>query len=911
MIKRYLGFVLLSLFLYIQTYGQKTTVTGIVIDSSADTRLANASVVLLQARDSFIVADTRADKEGRFRFQNISDTASYILFFSYPKYADYAHRVSMQEAKDHLFNMNRVSMILKEKLLEEVLVKSQVGAIKIKGDTTEYTADSFRVQPNATVEELLRQLPGLQVDQYGNITAQGQKVKKVLVDGEEFFGDDPTLVTRNLRADMIDKVQVYDKKSDAAAFTGIEDGIKDKTINLKIKEDKNHGVFGKAEAGAGTDQHYNAQGMLNAFKGKRKMAVYGTTSNIGRTGLGSADKQKIGSDEEGNGTYSGKGLPKVTSGGAHYDKKWQEDKNSINGNYTFNITNVAGNENTVSQNNLPTGLILSNADNHFENSSSNHKANAKYIHKFDTTSTVTIYSDGTLYNSENNRQSTSKSSKGDGSLLNDNRSSSSGKYDYNSYNLNLSWEKKLKKYGRTISFYLDNNIFDDASTGENSSESRFYSDAQTPDSSALLHLKREMNDKSRSSNFRSIYTEPLSKKWSLILNYTLYNNEVTDDKRSYNLAKNPEARTADTAFSSVINTSIWTNEGGAALNYHFKKITLNIGNKLKKVNFNINDLFTQRELTKNYLNWNPNASLQYNITQFKSLRISYTGNSDNPERTQLMPYNYNNSQLVTWLSNPDLKNSFSNKFSGNYYASKGLAMVYWGANGSFNITSDPITISSAVDKTTGAYTYRYDNMAGYNNLNYNGYMYYGRMIKKWEVRAGLYGGINGGKSFSQIDQTINELNYNTYTLSLGAGKEKPEKHSFYLNATGGYTRNTSSLQPEQTNNYFFYTLNPAADIYFLKKFQLHTDLNYFWQQKTRAFSDNFNRAIWNAWIGRHFLKNDQLTIKISCNDILNENNGYTRTASNTLFSENRYTTIRRFFMLGATWSFTKFNNLKQ
>ncbi|WP_261387440.1 hypothetical protein [Chitinophaga pinensis] len=169
---------------------------------------------------------------------------------------------------------------MKEKLLKEVIVKSQTAIIKIKGDTTEFTADSFKVEANASVEDLLKQLPGLQVDQYGNITVQGKKVKKVLVDGEEFFGDDPTLVTRNLRADMIDKVQVYDKKSDAAVFTGIDDGVKDKTINLKIRQDKNHGVFGKVELGGGTDEHYNAQGMLNAFKGKRRLSVYGTTGNI-------------------------------------------------------------------------------------------------------------------------------------------------------------------------------------------------------------------------------------------------------------------------------------------------------------------------------------------------------------------------------------------------------------------------------------------------------------------------------------------------------------------------------------------------------------------------------------------------------------------------------------------------------
>ncbi len=905
-------FVLVSFFLYTQTYGQKTTITGIVMDSSAHVRLKNASVVLLHAKDSFIVADTRADKEGRFTFRNMNDTANYVLFFSYPKYTDYSHRISMKDAKNNLFDMNQVNMILKAKLLEEVLVKAQVSAIRIKGDTTEYDADRFKVQPNATVEDLLKQLPGLQVDQYGNITAQGQKVKKVLVDGEEFFGDDPTLVTRNLRADMIDKVQVYDKKSDAAAFTGIDDGIKDKTINLKIKEDKNHGIFGKVEAGGGTDNHYIGQGMLNAFKGKRKMALYGTTSNIGRTGLGADDKERIGSDEGGNGSYSGKGLPKVTSGGLHYDKKWGEDKNSINGNYKFNVTNVHGYDNTISQNNLPSGLILGNTNSDFSNSSTNNNANAKFIHKFDTTSTVTIYTDGAIYNNKNLNSSTTQRLRGDSTLINDNASNNSSDYDMNSYNLNLSWEKKLKRYGRTISFYLYNNFSNDASRGESRSYSQFYDKNRRSDvdSSALLHLQRKMTDNWRSLDFNVNYTEPLTSKLTLIVNYKLNNQEIHDDKRSYDLVQDPSGTVIDKDFSTRVNAAIWGNQAGAALNYVSKKVIFKIGNNIGLIDMNIEDLLNPLTVKKQFNTWNPQTSLKYKFSSYKNLDIYYNGNSINPDRTQLLPVAYNNSQLSTFLPNLNLKNGFSHDMTMNYSTLKLVSQTYAGGYANYNIVSNPIIASMFVD-TTGAYTYQYVNMTGYANHNYTLELYYSKKIKAWDIQMGTYGGLNGGKVFSMSNNAVNKLNYTTYTLGVNFYKTKIKQYSLYLAANGGYTLNTSSLQKESNNNYFFYNLTPSVDIYFLKKFQLHTDLNYLWQQKSKAFSDNFSRAIWNAWIGRTFLKNDQLTIKVSCNDILNENNGYSRTASNTFFYENQYTTIRRFFTVGVTWSFTKFNNLKQ
>ncbi|HTG56748.1 MAG TPA: carboxypeptidase-like regulatory domain-containing protein, partial [Niabella sp.] len=410
-------YILLSLTLLLSArlpvFAQKSTITGTVKDTSSGINLLNASVVLLNGKDSFILKDTRVDKNGKFSFQNLPDTGQYVLFFTYPRYVDYSHSVDMKNSVKGILDMNHVSLIPKEKLLERVIVSSKAAAIKIKGDTTEYIADSFRVQPNASVEDLLRELPGLQIDQFGNITAQGQKVKKVLVDGEEFFSDDPTLVTRNLRADMIDKVQVFDKKSDAAAFTGIEDGVRDKTINLKIKEDKNHGIFGKAEAGAGTNGRYNAQGVANLFKGKRRMSAYGTVSNIGRTGLGSADKEKIGDDDQAGENYSGKGLPKAVSGGVHYDKKWNADKESINGNYKLNVLDVEGEEVTNSQNNLPTGLILSSANSSFNNSSVTHKANTKYILKSDTTATFTVFADGNISNSKNSSNSRTNNLRGD------------------------------------------------------------------------------------------------------------------------------------------------------------------------------------------------------------------------------------------------------------------------------------------------------------------------------------------------------------------------------------------------------------------------------------------------------------------------------------------------------------------
>ena len=228
------------LLLYQPLFSQQTSIKGLVSDTSEHISLPQSSIVILQQKDSFLISFTRADTKGAFAFSHLP-AGSIILKISYPGYADYVTEFEMKDSSET--NLGTIPMTLKSKLLQEVVVHGNMAAIRMKGDTLEFKADSFKLQQGATVEELLKKLPGIQVDKNGQITAQGETVKKVLVDGEEFFGDDPTLVTQNLRADMVDKVQVFDKKSDQAAFTGIDDGEKNKTINLQLKEDKKKGYF--------------------------------------------------------------------------------------------------------------------------------------------------------------------------------------------------------------------------------------------------------------------------------------------------------------------------------------------------------------------------------------------------------------------------------------------------------------------------------------------------------------------------------------------------------------------------------------------------------------------------------------------------------------------------------------------
>ncbi|MBU3743565.1 MAG: carboxypeptidase regulatory-like domain-containing protein, partial [Sediminibacterium sp.] len=351
----------------------KIDIKGKVIDSVEKQTLPNASVSLLRSKDSVLVYSIRTDKEGIFNFAGIQP-GNYILLISYPQYADWIDRIVIDKSQE----LTPVYLNTRAHILKEVVVKNTVSAIRVKGDTTEYKADSFRVSPNADVQELLKRLPGIQVNSKGEIKAQGERVNKVLVDGEEFFSDDPAVVTKNLRADIVDKVQVFDKKSDQAAFTGIDDGEKTKTINLQLKEDKKNGYFGKAEIGNDFKQYSNGKLLANAFKGKRKLAGYITSDNSTYEPINWDERQNYAdagglttemNDDggimmfvSGDDDYeSNAGLPTQQRAGIVYSNKWKNRTTNNNIQYKRLQTNSLGTSYTKTL--LADSALINNTEN--------------------------------------------------------------------------------------------------------------------------------------------------------------------------------------------------------------------------------------------------------------------------------------------------------------------------------------------------------------------------------------------------------------------------------------------------------------------------------------------------------------------------------------------------------------------
>jgi hypothetical protein len=890
-------------------------------------KLANTTVTVLNAKDSVLRAFTWAGDIGAFSSNKLGK-GKFILLITYPGYADYVEDFTLDSVK-HEHDFGVVNMILKSRLLADVIVKGEVTAIKIKGDTTEFNARAYKIQPNDKVEDLLRQLPGIQVDKDGKITAQGQTVSKVLVDGEEFFGDDPTLVTKNIRADMVDKVQLYDKKSDQAAFTGIDDGVKTKTINIKLKEDKKNGLFGSTNTNIGTSGYYEGQLQFNKFKAKEKFAVYGTAANDGRTGLGFQDASNLGVSNNNvqfmdgggimitndgsndaldsfSGYYDGKGVPVTTSGGVHYNTSWNNDKESINTNYKIGAITLTGLTTTNTQQNLPTGIINNTSNKNFNDYAFRQKLDLIYQIKLDTSSNLKISTDATAKNFRVNNDYTTETDN-NGTLLNRNSRRVNNHGNAQIFDLSAFYTKKFHKVGRTLSWNVSEAYNQNKTDGYLNSVTDFYNSKKAVDSTETINQYKPTKTTSSVLNSNITYSEPISKRFTVLFNYGFGIDNNSSNNQSYNQSSPGVYNVLDATYSNYYKFNQLTNQIGAIFNYKKDKTIFNFGTKVSDDSYKQINEYTGDAVKRSFINWNPQAMYQHRFSQQSALTINYSGNATQPSIQQIQPVLVNTDPLNIVVGNPDLKPSFSNEVYGYYNSYKVISGQQLFINGLFSNTLNAIVNNTSID-TKGKNTTQYVNLKGNDPYNYYLYANLGRKIKPIDLYVGLNLNTSGSVSYSYINNVLDRGTSHSYGVRLALQKYVEKKYNFEVEAGPSYTYSSMSLQPLINNNAAGFTTNGNFDLYLPLKFGLGSNARYTYTAQTQAFSAQY-LTIWNAYVFKTFLKDDKLKISLSANDLLNQNSNFSRGISNNTATQTNTSGIRRFFMLSVTWDFTKFGTV--
>lgn len=925
--------ILLSLCFFSSLFAQNPySIKGIVADSANNSKLHNATISILNAKDSTLYKYTRATQNGTFAISPMRK-GNFILLLTYPDYADFVSSFTLDSVKTS-FDFKQINMKLKATLLNEVLISQKAAAIKIKGDTTEFNAGSYTIQPNDKVEDLLKKFPGMQIDKDGKITAQGKTVSKVLVDGEEFFGDDPTLVTKNLRADMVDKVQLFEKSSDQAAFTGVDDGQKTTTLNIKLKENSKNGYFGKVDLGAATEDFYAGQILFNKFKGKEKISAYATGSNTGKTGLSWQDSDKYGSSgnsgvefidggisisgggrdeiDSFGGRYSGEGIPLAYNGGVHYETKWNKDKESINTNYKIGSLKVDIIKNTLSQENTLNNVVNRNSDENTENFLFRQKLDATYQIKLDSTSNLKVTADGTLKRNETESSTYTEGKRGDNTLLNTEERRNNNEGDQQNFNVSALYTKKLKKLGRNYSVNISQSI------NEINSEGYLYSLNESFDVDGETKLKSKLTDQYKLNKItnnlfsaNATFTEPISKKLSVVLNYGLSLNNGKADRKSFNQSSPGRYDVLDTEFSNNFTTDQLSNQGGAILSFKGKNAIVTGGVKVNSINFDQYDQLNDIRYERSFINWMPQARYQYKFSQYKSLSFSYNGRTSQPSVTQLQPVKVNDDLLNIPIGNPNLKPSYNNNFSVNFNSYKVISEQYLYGYASFNFTNNQIVNNTNFDNSTGISEYQFINLDGKLPYNYYGYLEFSRKIKAVDFNANFGVNLDGSTSYNYVNNVLNQTDNSSYGFTVGINKYKEKKYSFNLNFGPSYQKQQSSLNKDLNSNGLTTNGYGSFTIYLPAKFQISTDANYRYNAGTASFDDSFEQTIINSSISKTFFKTDNLKFTLSGNDILNQNRGFNRYASANSITQTKFNNIKRYFMFSVVWDFSKMGAAKK
>jgi hypothetical protein len=605
-----------------------------------------------------------------------------------------------------------------------------------------------------------------------------------------------------------------------------------------------------------------------------------------------------------SGNYSGRGIPDVKSGGVHFDNKWDNDKQSVNLNYKIGGMSVLGNTSSTTQNNLNNGVLYTNSASNFSNHLFRQKADGSYQIQIDSSSSLKVVLGGSLAHTSSDNFYTNNSNRTLDTLVNSGIRATTNTGDNKNFSGNILWQKKFKKKGRTLSWNLNEYTANSNSSGYLNSETDFYNNNVVDSTARVNQLK--MND-SRSNNFSSniTYTEPLNKNLNLLLSYRFDKNNSNSNLRSYNKGADSMYSEIDSIYSNHYLYDQTSNGGGLQFNFNNKKkINFNIGTNISSVNYKQSNLFTtpSQTVSRNFINWNPNANLRFKIKDQESLSLYYYGYTRQPSISQLQPVLVNNDPLNIYVGNPNLRPSFSNSLNFNFNSYKILSQKSIYAFASYSFTSNPIVTNVSTDKS-GVNTYSYFNLKTATS-NYYLSTGYNAKIKPWDLQYGFGPSLSGNKYVNFTNGIMNVTKSNNYGVNVRLSKYKEKKYDISLNGNVGYNTNNTTLQHQINNNAWSYSVQPNIDIFLPAKFQLHTDGNYNEQQATQSFAAR-SQFIWNAWIGKKFFKKENLLLKASVNDILDQNTGFSRSANNNTISQSYYTTIRRYFMLSLVWNFSK------
>ncbi len=904
-------------------YAQKEcSIQGMVKDSSTGLPLSGATVTVLLAKDSSLVSFSRTNSNGFFSIRNI-DYESYRLLVTHVGYLNISRAFTINASIPGL-DFGVLAISNKSTLLKEVTVTQEKPPVVIRNDTLEYNAGSFKTRPNAVVEDLLKKLPGVQVDKDGKIKSNGEEVKKVLVDGKEFFGNDPKMATKNLPADAVDKVQVFDRKSDQSRFTGFDDGNSEKTINLTIKPEKKNGVFGKATAGAGDKSLYQGNFNVNSFNKERQVSAIGMANNTNKQGFSFMDILNFSGGLPGAGGRGGggmqldmnsmglpvqgaannQGITTTLAGGLNYNNSWQK-KMDMTSSYFYNRLHTDKTESLYQQWLLPGTAFNTTRQNSSGNTNESHRLNLSGDYTIDSANSIKLTSSISQQQSQYNVKSSYRSAAAAGNLLNDGDAGSFISGDGYNWNNSALFRHRFRKKGRTISANLSFNQTSGNSHGGLQSVNNYYQPGGgLQQSDTINQVNQQVNGSNTYAAVLS-YTEPLSKKSLLEFNYNFSTAHSTSNRVTYDFDKLSGKHSAlNTALSNNFLNDYRYHRPGVNWRYQQKKYNFAIGLAAQQASLqsHFHIMAKDSAIDRSFLNLLPRANLQYNINQYKNIRAVYNTFTRQPSVTQLQPLTDNTDPLNIKIGNPDLKQEYYHRLQAEYISFDPYRHTSFFAGLSAGITGNKIVNADQLG-AQGQRITQPVNVNGSYTISANSS--WGFPLRKIKSKLNLNSAVSNSRNIGFVNAQKNNI------LSWSASQEITWNYTYkeLLDLGAGaeiiYNDVNYSLQKQQNLQYWSQHYTFDINLYLPGGFSFASDIDYT-TRSGLAQGYNLSAVLWNAGLAKQVFKNKKGEFRLQVYDILSQNIGVNRSSNQNYIEDASYTVLKRFWQLSFTYNISRF-----
>lgn len=882
-------------------------VTGSVVEQGSDTPIEQATVRLLNVKDSAMVRGVVSSRNGSFTLKNVKK-GSYLLHITFIGY-DPLYQPLQITGKKNPVNVGKLELSDGAIELGEAVVIGKAPEVTVRNDTVEYNADSYKVTEGSVLEDLLKKMPGVEVDSEGKITVNGKEVKKVMVDGKEFFSDDPKVASKNLPAKMIDKLQVLDKKSDMAQMTGFDDGEEETVINLTVKPGMKQGWFGNAYGGYGSKDRYEGNAMVNRFVNNDQITFMGganNTNNMGFSDLASTMFSGMGGGGGRRGGFgAGSGITSSGNAGLNFSKEFKPDKLTLGGNTRYSHSDNDARSKSDRQNILPgDSSSYDNSEAMSRTKSDNFGVDFRLEWKPDTMTQLIFRPSFSLSHSMNDNFSDATTLDNERDTVNTNKSSNYS--ESNGYNLNASidFSRKLNNKGRVFSATLSGGNSDSYSDGMNRSDIVYFNQTDALKNSIIDQRSRYDN---KGFNYRAYvsWVEPIGHNNFIQATYSISQRKQEALKNVYNQDADGIYNVLDSAYSQSYRNNFISQRASLSFKSQRAKFNYTIGLNLDP-SYSSSENFvgdtTLSKITRKVVNLSPMAQFNYMFDKRTNLRIMYNGRTSQPSMTQLQPVADISDPTNITIGNPDLNPRYTNnvfiRFQ-QFTPEKQRAFMIM-ANGSY-IINDIVSYTS-YNQETGVKTTTYKNVNG----NYSGNV---RMMLNTPLKNKKFS-INSMTmaSFANSNGYINEeknTNQNLILSERGGIDFRSSYLDLGVNGNIRYNATSNSLQKENNQNTFNYGAGGYTTIYLPLNFKIESDVNW---STNSGYGDGFkqNEVLWNASASKSFLKNNQGTLRFKIYDILQQRSNISRSVTASYIQDSEYNTLGSYFMVHFIYRFSIF-----